>query len=261
VPSNEGTVQSIARAFQLLELLRSREQALGVSELADLSGLSMTTTHRLLKTLVACRAIRQDPKTHAYDLSPHLLGYGRAVLNRFNFLGSVHPILGELSKRVGETVFMGILDDQYDLVYIDQVDTLDHPLRMTPQIGLRQPAHCTALGKVLLSSLPSQRLSEFMQRRELVRKTEFTITSPDLLSSHLNKVRQDGFATDQEEMEHGICCVAAPVRNSRETIAAVSISGPAGRLRLKGLEDNLSTEIRATADQLSTFIQNMEMRG
>jgi DNA-binding IclR family transcriptional regulator len=261
MPSSNGTVQSIGRAFQILELLRSREQSLGVSEIAELSGFSMTTTHRLLKTLVACRAIQQDSRTRLYDLSPHMLMYGKAVLNRFNFLASVHPMLGELSKSVGETVFMGILDDRYDLVYIDQVDTLDHPLRMTPQIGLRQPAHCTALGKVLLSGLPSERLSSFMQRGSFDRMTDHTITTPAGLEEELRKVREAGCAFDREETETGICCVAAPVRDSRRTVAAISISGPATRMTTKGLEGYLSEQIRATAVQVSSFVQDMEMRG
>ena len=261
MPKSNDSVQSIERAFQILELLRTQERALGVSEIAELIGLSTTTTHRLLQTLITCRAIQQEPQTRLYDLNAHLLVYGKAVLNRFNFLGSVHPFMGDLSKRVGETVFMGILDDQYDLVYIDQVDTLDHPLRMTPQIGLRQPAHCTSLGKVLLANLPDDKLSVFLQRGKFVRKTEYTITEADTLNKELEKIRAVGFALDQEEMENGICCVAAPVQNSTGTIAAISISGPSSRMRSKGLDSKLGEEICATAQHLSQFLREMELRG
>lgn len=258
--SSRDSVQSIERAFQILELLRSQERALGVTEIARLVDLSTTTTHRILKTLVACRAIRQDPEASLYDLNPYLLVFGKAVLSRFNFLTSVHPILGDLSKRVGETVFMGILDDQYDLVYIDQVDTLDHPLRMTPQIGLRQPAHCTSLGKILLAGLPDERLSAFLKGRSFVRKTEFTITTKKALTEELEKVRRAGYAVDQEEMENGICCVAAPVRNSNGTVAAISISGPSTRMRSKGLDSTLREEIRTSAERLSQLVHDMELR-
>ncbi len=257
----DGSVQSIERGFRILELLRTEGRALGVSELAETLDLSTTTVHRLLKTLVACRAVKQDPQTHLYDLNDHLLLYGKAVLNRFNFLGSVHPILGDLSKRVGETVFMGILDDQCDLIYIDQVDSLDYPLRMTPQIGLRQPAHCTSLGKVLLADLEKQRLAQYLSRKTFPRKTEFTITTAGELSEELQKIRQAGFALDREEMENGICCVAAPIHNSRGTIASVSISGPSSRMRSKGLETALSKEIRRTADRVSQYIQSMDLAG
>ncbi len=234
---------------------------MGVSEMSDLLGLSMTTVHRLLKTLMSCHAVKQDAQTHLYDLNDHLLLFGKAVLNRFNFLGSVHPILGELSKRVGETVFMGVLDDQFELIYIDQVDTLDHPLRMTPQIGLRQPAHSTSLGKVLLANLKPEKRAIFLGRGSYPRKTEFTITTAPELEIELEKVRKAGFALDQEEMENGICCVAAPINNSRGTIAAISISGPSTRMRSKGLDTTLSSQICSTAGMVSQYIQSMDLGG
>lgn len=255
------SVQSIERAFQILELMRACDDALGVNEIASQLGLSTTTTHRLLQTLISVRAVAQNPRTRLYDLNPHMLLFGKAVLNRFNFLSSIHPILGELSKKAEETVFMGILDDQFDLVYIDQVDTLDHPLRMTPQIGLRQPAHCTSLGKVLLANLPGERQAIFLGRENYPKRTEFTITTAQELQLELENIRKVGFALDQEETENGICCVAAPIRNSREIIAAVSISGPSSRMRSKGLDTSLSEAVCSTALRISQLIQNMDLRG
>lgn len=257
----DGAVQSIERGFRILELLRIQGRALGISEISQALELSTTTVHRLLKTLIACRAVKQDAHTRLYDLNDHLLLYGKAVLNRYNFLSSVHPILGDLSKRVGETVFMGILDDQYDLIYIDQVDSLDYPLRMTPQIGLRQPAHCTSLGKVLLANLDSEKQAEFLGRKTFPRKTEATITTARELKKELERVKMAGFALDQEEMENGICCVAAPVCNSRGTIAAISISGPSSRMRSKGLGTRLSKDACDTAAKISQYIQSMELVG
>lgn len=259
--SRDSSVQSVERGFRILELFRTQGRALGISEIAQALELSTTTVHRLLKTLIVCHAVKQDEQTHLYDLNDHMLLYGKAVLNRFNFLASVHPILGDLSKRVGETVFMGILDDQFDLIYIDQVDSLDHPLRMTPQIGLRQPAHCTSLGKVLLAGLEQQRVAPFLARKNFPRKTEFTITTASELSRELEKIRQAGFALDREEMENGICCVAAPVLNSRATIAAISISGPSSRMRSKGLETALSKEVTQAAGRISRYIQSMDLVG
>ncbi len=156
---------------------------------------------------------------------------------------------------------MGILDDQFDLIYIDQVDTLDHPLRMTPQIGLRQPSHSTSLGKVLLANLPDEKQILFLSRGTFPRRTEFTLTSDKELRKELAKIRYLGFALDQEEMENGVCCVAAPINNSRGTIAAISISGPSSRMRSKGLDTILAQDICATADKVSQFIQSMDMGG
>ena len=156
---------------------------------------------------------------------------------------------------------MGILDDQFDLVYIDQVDTLDHPLRMTPQIGLRQPAHCTSLGKVLLANLPIEKQATFLSRGSFQKRTDFTITTAQQLQIELEHVRKVGFALDQEETENGICCVSAPLRNAREVIAAISISGPSSRMKSNGLETSLREAVCSTAAHISQFIQNMDLRG
>jgi IclR family transcriptional regulator, KDG regulon repressor len=255
------SVQSIERAFRILELMRASNSAFGVNDIASQLGLSTTTTHRLLQTLIGVHAVTQNPKTRLYDLNPHLLFFGKAVLNRFDFLSSIHPILGELSKIVGETVFMGILDDQFDLVYIDHVDNLDHPLRMTPQIGLRQPSHCTSLGKVLLANLSIEKQAVILSRESYPKRTDNTITTAQQLKIELEHVRNVGFALDQEETENGICCVAAPISNSGGVIAAVSISGPAGRMRAKGLDTSLKEAVCSTASQVSQLLHNMDLRG
>lgn len=258
---DNDSVQSIERAFQILELLRSNNSALGVNDIATKLDLSPTTIHRLLQTLIKVQAVTQNQQTRLYDLNAHMLLFGKAVLNRFNFLSSIHPILGDLSKKVGETVFMGILDDHYDLVYIDQVDTLDHPLRMAPQIGLRQPSHCTSLGKALLANLPEEKLNIFLNRGNFQKQTEFTITTAERLRAELDHIRKVGFALDQEETENGICCVAAPLRDTKGVIAAISISGPSSRIRSKGVDTVLSNEVCSSALQISQYIQNMDLRG
>lgn len=259
--NKDNSVQSIQRAFQVLEVLRLEARPIGVSEMAKILGLTTTTAYRLLSTLKGCRAVQQDPQTHLYYLNDFLLLYGKAVLSRYDFLSSAHPVLGELSKNVGETVFMGILDDCFDLIYIDQVDSLDHPLRMTPQIGLRQPSHSTSLGKVLLADLPDEKLNLFLSKCSFTKITKFTISTDQELRKEMDKIREVGYALDQEETEIGICCVAAPIRNSRGTVAAISISGPSSRMRSKGLDNILSKEIVATASELSQLIQSMDLRG
>jgi len=226
------TVQSVERAFRILDLLRANS----------------------IQTLMNLRAVQQEPGNRHYSLAPQMLLYGKAVLDRFDFIRSAHPLLGEISKTVGETVFMGILDN-YDLVYVDHVDSLDHVLRMTPQIGRRQPSHCTALGKVLLANLPEERLEAFLNRKSLPRMTENTITDPQDLRRELDAVRRKGYALDREETEVGICCVAAPIRRpDGRVVAALSVSGPATRLRKKGLKTFLREKVQETASRISQLI-------
>lgn len=251
IRNRNNTAQSVERAFSILNFLRDSGSAMPLRDIADDLGMSTTTVHRLLMTLKKCQVVEQDPQTRQYFLSLKMLLYGKSVLDRYDWRNKAHPLLGELSKKVGETVFMGILDG-FDLVYIDHVDSLDHVLRMTPQIGRRQDAHTTALGKVLLAHLDGPPLESFLKRKELARRTVHTMTNPKVLAKELERVRERGYATDQQESEIGICCVAAPVRGiGGQVVAAVSISGPSTRLEMKGLETDLKNSIQAAAARIS----------
>jgi DNA-binding IclR family transcriptional regulator len=254
VASSNNTAQSVERAFGVLNVLRDAASPLSVSDISRLLTLSPPTVHRFLTTLRKCKVVEQDPETRRYRLGLELLLYSKAVLDRFDWRNRAHPLLGELSKEVGETVFMGVLDDD-DLVYVDQVDSLDHTLRMTPQIGRRQDAHCTAMGKVLLAHLDFCRLKEFLTKARLPRRTKETITSSQELRKVLEKVRTSGYAVDHQEAEVGICCVAAPVVGiGGAVMAAISVSGPSERLEQKGLETRLRGAVQATAVRISQAI-------
>jgi DNA-binding IclR family transcriptional regulator len=251
MPSSTNSVQSIQRAFSILELLRDNRRDMGVHEIAKLVNLNVTTVHRLLKSLVSVKAIRQDPQSRLYGLAPSMLLYGKAVIDQFNFVQRAHPFLGELSKAVGETAFMGILDD-FELVYVDHVDSLDHSLRMTPQIGRRQYAHCTSLGKTLLANLDLQELNIFLKRKSFPKITENTFSTAEELRAELDKIRASGFAFDQEEAESGICCVAAPIIGLEgKVIASISVSGPASRMRQKGMDTFLVECVLNTANRIN----------
>jgi IclR family transcriptional regulator, KDG regulon repressor len=254
VKNYNNTAQSVERAFSVLDVLKDSDSALSVSDIARALKLTPPTVHRFLTTLMKCRVVEQDPQTRRYSLGLELLLYSKAVLDRFNWRSRAHPFLGELSREVGETVFMGILDEGA-VVYIDHVDSLDHALRMPPQIGRRQEAHCTSMGKVLLAHVEPARLKEILQRAGLPKKTRNTITKIRTFRKALEHIRSSGYAVDQQEAEVGVCCVAAPITGiSGETIAAISISGPSERLEQKGLETRLRAAVQATAARISQAI-------
>ncbi len=257
VPKRRSSVQSVERAFLILDLLRDNRGSMGVSEIAHALDLSTTTTHRLLQALLIRKAVQQNPASRRYSLAPQMLLYGKAVLDQWDFIRSAHPMLGELSKSVRETVFMGVLDD-FELVYVDHVDTHDHVLRMTPQLGRRQPCHCTALGKVLLAHVTSVELDEFFTQRKLEPITENTITRPEVLREELHRIGQQGYAVDREEVEIGICCVAAPIWGMRgHVLAAISVSGPSTRLMKNGLDSFLKDKVVETATEISSQITTL----
>lgn len=247
----ESTAQSVERAFAILDQLRDAPRSVSLQELARSTDLSTTTVHRLLATLKKCEAVDQEPESRKYRLSLKMLLYGKAALDRYDWRTRTHSILGQLAKDVGETAFMGTLD-HLDLVYIDHVDSLDHELRISPQIGRRQDAHTTAMGKVLLAHLREDVIERYLQQPSLPRRTQHSITDPKLLRTELARVRASGYAVDRQESEIGISCVAAPIyRSDGSVMLAISVSGPNERLQLKGLESTVKDMVTVTAARIA----------
>jgi DNA-binding IclR family transcriptional regulator len=178
---------------------------------------------------------------------------GNLLLNQLDLRKEAEPFLKDLAERTKETVHMVILD-RYEVVYIDKVETDQHTsgLRMASRVGLRYPAHSCAVGKVLLADFSEEVLNNFVKEKGLPKRTENTITNFTQLKEHLNLVRGQGYAIDDEENEKGIRCVAAPIRNEAgKAIAAVSISGPAFQVTKKMAQERLKKEVMETALKIS----------
>ncbi|NPV67060.1 MAG: IclR family transcriptional regulator [Anaerolineae bacterium] len=242
-------VAAVQKAFTLLELLGQAERGLGISELAESSGLPLGTTHRLLHTLIALGYIEQDPDTRKYTLGLRFLQLRGQVIGRLNLAALAMPHLKLLMHRVNETVHLAVLNDG-EVVYVDRVEGLQTQGMFT-QIGKRGPIHCTALGKVLAAFSPEEVWREAIAKHGMPRRTPATIVDPEAFAAELQKVREQGYAIDNVESEPGVRCVAAPIRDySGRVIAAVSISGPAARMR-PARDQELSIAVRRTAHAIS----------
>ncbi|MBN1966130.1 MAG: IclR family transcriptional regulator [Anaerolineae bacterium] len=242
-------VQSVERAFALLELLGGAVESMGLSELALHSDLPMGTVHRLLNTMVSLGYVEQDHETRKYALGIRLLHLRGAVTSRLNLGAHAMPIMKSLMRRVNETVHLAVLN-QGEVVYIDRVEGFQ-TLGMYTQIGKRAPVHCTALGKVLLAHAAEDVLRQAVERHGLPRHTAKTLTEVEALRADLACIRERGYALDDEESEYGVRCVAAPVRDYRgNVIAAVSISGPAARVRPER-DPELGAEVCWAAQRIS----------
>lgn len=225
-----SAVQSVERAFRLLELLGKADNFIAISDLAGQSGLSLGTTHRLLETLIALQYVERDPTSRKYTLGLRVLQLRGAVIGHMNLSIQAMPVMKALMQRVNETVHLAVLNDG-EIVYIDRIEGL-HTQGMYTRIGKRAPAHCTALGKIMLAYLPENEWRQIVTDHGLPAFTSHTITSADALAVELHKAREHGFVFDNEEVEIGIRCIAAPLRDySGAVVAALSISGPIGRMR------------------------------
>lgn len=223
-PAPTGGVQSLERAFDLLERMADAGGEVGLSELSGSSGLPLPTIHRLMRTLVACGYVRQQPNRR-YALGPRLIRLGESSAR---LMGTwARPHLARLVEETGETANMALMDGD-EVVYVAQVPSR-HSMRMFTEVGRRVLPHSTGVGKVLLADTPGEEVRALLGRTGMPAATEKTLTTAEGFLAALEQVRDAGYAIDDNEQEIGVRCVAVTVPDS-PTAAAISISGPAGRL-------------------------------
>jgi IclR family KDG regulon transcriptional repressor len=250
-PSN--LVQTIERASLILDILGTSPQGLSIGELSEKTGFPKGTTHRLLTSLSYFDYVRQDSMTKNYHLGFKLVELGNRLLSQIDIRTEAHPYLIELAERTKETVHMVILD-RNEALYVDKVDASEHAggLRMVSMLGSRIPTHCSAVGKTMLAFLPEERLVSIVKDKGLPRRTENTITDIEELKKHLQLIREQGYAFDDEENERGIKCVGAPIQDqSGKVKAAISISVPSIRIRTETLLTTFKDQVVETAMKIS----------
>ncbi|RSM85424.1 IclR family transcriptional regulator [Kibdelosporangium aridum] len=223
-PGTNGGVQSLQRAFDLLEGLADAGGEASLSELATTSGLPMPTIHRLIRTLVTLGYVRQHPNRR-YALGSRLIRLGENAGRQFGTWA--RPLLAELVDEVGETANLAVLEHD-EVVYVAQAPSR-HSMRMFTEVGRRLLPHGTGVGKAMLSQMPQQDVRELLKRTGMPAYTPNTFRDPDLLLMHLAEIANRGYAIDESEQELGVRCIAVPVKGTPSP-AAISISGPEGRL-------------------------------
>lgn len=225
-PAREGGggVQSLQRAFELLEGLADTGGEASLSELAATTGLPMPTIHRLIRTLVGLGYVRQNTNRR-YALGSRLIRLGENASKQFGTWA--RPYLMQLVDEIGETANLAVLERD-EVVYVAQVPSR-HSMRMFTEVGRRLLPHGTGVGKAMLSQLPPDEVREVLKRTGMPAYTPHTHTDPDELITHLADVAAQGYALDESEQELGVRCIAVPLTGS-PVPAAVSVSGPEGRL-------------------------------
>lgn len=218
-----GGVQSLERAFDLLERMADAGGEVGLSELAGSSGLPLPTIHRLMRTLVACGYVRQQPNRR-YALGPRLIRLGESSSR---LLGTwARPFLARLVEETGETANMALLDGD-EIVYVAQVPSR-HAVRMFTEVGRRVLPHTTGVGKALLAGHPPEEVRALLARTGMPAATDKTITDPDVFLEELAEVRRLGYAVDDNEQEIGVRCFAVPVPDSPPRRRSPSRDRPGG---------------------------------
>lgn len=225
----EGSgLQSVSRALRTLELIGEAGE-LGVTELSRRLGVHKATASRLAATLAERGFVERDPVSERYRLGFGLIGLAGAAMAGLDLVRLTRPALEELADRTRETVNLGVRSGGA-VVYLDQV-TGARSIVSVNWVGQRTPLHCTSNGKVLLAFMGGAERDRLLSQ-PLERSTPHTIVDADELRAQLDAVRVRGYAQTLEELEAGLNAVAAPVRQADgEVVAAVSVSGPAFRMR------------------------------
>jgi len=230
-------IKSIDKALDLLEFLSVHEQEIGILEISHRLNIGLSTVHRILSTLKSRDYIIQNQKTAKYRLGIKLFELGCEVQSTKNLIKTTRPYLRKLSAITNETANLAILEGK-EVIYLDTIESSE-TLRTEIVQGTRIAAHCTALGKVLLTFLPDSDFEQLYGNNEpIISLTPQSISSLGELKKELKNVKERGYALDMEEYKIGINCVGVPIFNKNgETVAAISITGPASRFTLDKMED------------------------
>jgi DNA-binding IclR family transcriptional regulator len=224
------SVQSLERAFDLLEALSAGGE-LGVTELANRTGLVPSTAHRLLHTLAKRGYVSQSRESGRYLLGYKVVEVASGLERRLERLRVVaRPHLERIQRATGETVNLVVLDADR-VVYVDQVEG-SRSVRMFTTVGTSVPAHTTGSGKAMLAAGPPEAAAAlYGDRQPLERLTAHTLVTLEALEDDFVRIRRRGYAIDNEEHEEGVGCVASAVLDhGGRPCAAISVSGPSSRV-------------------------------
>lgn len=226
----EQTVQTLDRTLDIIELLSTSHQGMGVTEIGQKLNLHKSTVFRLLNALLRRGYAEKDPKKGLYRIGLKFIEISSLRMHQLELKTEASPFMRHLAETTGQVTHLALLDGA-DVVYIEKIDVVQS-LRLYSQIGRRIPVYCSALGKALLSGQSRERLLQVLEGIGFETFTENTITDPETLLEEVDKVRERGWASDNEEHERGIRCIAAPVKDfTGKIIAALSISGDRNALR------------------------------
>ena len=244
-----GGVQSLGRAFAILEEIARHREGIGLADLSKRVGLHNSTTFHLAKTMVSLGYIRQARDTKRYRVGRPLFALAASALDEIEMVNLATPVLEDLSRETGESGHFAVR--MGDAVIVIARTSGAGAFQLTDRVGVVRPAHCTALGKIILAALRPDQLKRFLERVELTPSTKKSITDQSVLLREIAEVRRSAVAFDDGEFNSEVRCVAVPVFNfTGDAIGALGISGPVWRMTDQVLQSR-ARSVQAAAKRLS----------
>ena len=230
VAKTDGPYQlhSLDRAVSVLEVLGESDVPLSLAEICQRMNLHKSTAHRSLMVLERSALIERT-QGNRFHLGLKLYELGNRAVEQIDLCAHVHPFFRRLSVQVGETVHLSVLQ-KTSVVYLDKVES-NRRVCASSKMGTSNPVYCTSMGKAMLAFQPEKTIEQILAKVRFVRYTSKTLCTRETLLKALERVRDCGYAIDDEEIELGVRCIGAPIFNeSHRAIAAVSVSGPSSRI-------------------------------
>jgi len=249
-PSGEtGLIGSLQNGLEVFDMFSRDHTVVTVGEIAKHLGLHKSSASRIAATLVALGYLRASPKSAGFQLGGKLARLGSIAVIDTSLTNVAQPIMQALAEDTGETCHLGTLEGS-DAITVALIDG-SFSLRMHSWVGKRSPAHLTSMGKVLLAGLSDRALDNLYPNEELEAPTPYSISTKSALKIQLAKIRANGYALDNEELEIGLRCVAAPIySHDQRVIASLTVAGSASRIQLSNI-DNYVEKVESAADRIS----------
>ncbi len=252
----EKQMSAVGRTLAILEAL-SKEESINLEHLAKETGLPKATLLRFLSTLISLGYVFRDDGDK-YHLTLKMFSIGSRSLNHTNLVNTAKPFTKALSEELGETVHMGILEED-EAIYILK-DESKYTIRMYSRVGKAIPLYCTAIGKIFLSEMNEEELNAYFETHILKPFTPKSIRSKRALRENLELVKKRGWSIDDEEHEENIMCIGAPIRDyTGKVTAAISVSWPLFRFDKDNFE-KIVKKIKESSDNISRLLGYMPKR-
>lgn len=248
--AEKGTVQSLDRAFDIMEQLCGARDGLPIHELTDRTGLHKSTVHRMLSSMAARGYVRKDEESGRYRMTTKLYALSGQVVENLDLVQIARAPMEALSRQVHETVHL-VVPEGTDIVYVHKVDVEQGAIRMFSRIGMRRPMYCTGVGKAMMACMSDEEVDRIWDSSDIQAYTPHTIVTRERLHDVLEAVRRRDCAFDNEENELGVRCIAAAIRDyTGKVCGALSISAPLMRMSDSYLAQ-LQPALLATRDRIA----------
>lgn len=241
--------KTVLHIFKILDAINASNSPQGVSELTRVTGLPKTTVFRLLTTLEHIHAVEAN-SIQEYKLGSKLIEYSKSASNQNSLVQIVKPFMKKYVAEQHENVNLGILyEDQVLYLHSEEGDHFNLQVNLAPIA----PLYCSSMGKLFLSEFSEKQFDKYLAKEALHRRTINTLNTPEKLKQEVQKVKEAGISYDNEEYEYGLTCIAVPIIQAGKIIAAVSVSGPTSRLKVRGW-DNVKQGIIEFGETINNLI-------